>query len=173
MGRANYRSGKAPLKTASELASLLPIPLLLITEGYAHPSFPGSDPAGPALFVSVIASRYDPRMGQLGLPLRIHWKQWQEICVPVLENLSTYRWRGKIKTLGDVLALLQDIVGPTGVVIFDEGDEVGDSLLSTDSVGRLYACDPPGARNTPSGKTATYLALLSSVIFDTADEAGY
>jgi len=173
MYRAQNRDGRAPIKTASELASLLPIPILLVTEGYVHPNFPGTDPSGPALFVNLVASRYDPRITQLGVPCRIHWKQWEDVCVPLLETLSTYRWRGKIKTFGDVLQLLIDIVGPIGDVVYEAGGEVGYSLLAIDSVGRLYACDPPGSRDSPSGKTAGYLSLISKMIYDTAVEEGY
>ena len=173
MGRIDYRGGQAPLRTATELSTVLPIPILMVGEGHAMPSFPKTDRSNPSPVVTVVPSIPDPRFSSLGFPLGVHWTQWNSVAVPVIERLQTYQWRGTIGSLGQTLLVLQDVVGPAGVVAFAEGFTAGSSVVSEESVGRLYACDPPQVRGKPQSKTYAYLANIALIIYQTAVDAGY
>jgi len=173
MGRLERRSGNAQLMTATQLSTKLAVPLLLIVEGYALPSFPSTDRAAPSSGVFVVPSKPDPMFRRVGLPIGVHWQQWNTVAVPVLQNVQTSGWRGKSVSLGDTLNLLLSIVGPDGTVYLEEGTTIGTSLLSSEGRGRLYACDPPQMRGKDQSKTYRYLVELTGLIYRTAISAGY
>lgn len=173
MGRADYRGGIAPIRTASELALLLPIPILMIVEGYARPLFPGSTPAHPSPYVTVVGTRPKKTYPQVtGLPLHVHWTQWQEVVVPILEQVTTSQWRGQVWSFGDLVTLLNNIVGPGGSVVFPVGFEVGFTGFTAQSLGALYACDPGDVARV-GGRIAEYLSAMSGVVYRGAQSAGF
>lgn len=173
MGRADYRGGRAPIRTASELAVLLPIPILMIVEGYAQPLFPGTDRSNPSPFVAVVETRPKKTYPTVvGLPLYIHWTQWRDIVVPLLEQITTSQWRGQNWHFGDLVTLLNNIVGPNGEVFFPVGYEVGFTGFTLDSLGALYACDQ-GDRARVTGRLAEYLQAMSGSVYRDASAAGF
>lgn len=175
MSRAQYRGGKAPIRTAAELALLLPIPLLMIIEGYAQPAFPAGTPAHPSPFVAIIQARVKgtiPTSSVAHLPVFVHEEQWTNVVVPLLQAKTLQEWRGLIWSLGGLVSLLNNIVGPTGEVVFQAGEVIGTSGWSEERVGRLFACDYDD-RSRVSGKLSQYLTLLSGSIYREALAAGY
>jgi hypothetical protein len=102
----------------------------------------------------------------------IHWTQWQDLVVPILEALQTSRWRGVVGELGDLLLLQDSIIGPNGEVVFPAGFEIGFSGFNTDSIGALYACDKHNLERV-NGRVAEYLNAMSGSIFRDAEAAGY
>ena len=173
MGRADYRGGTAPIRTAEELAFLLPIPILMIVEGYARPLFPASNPANPSPYVAVVGTRPKKTYPQVtGLPVYIHWTQWKNIVVPLLEAQATSQWRGQIWNLGDLVVLLNNIVGPNGEIVFPAGFEVGFTGFTLESLGALYGCDPNDVARV-GGRVAEYLTAMSGSVYRDASAAGF
>ena len=145
MGRADYRGGVAPIRTAEELSTLLPIPLYLIVSGLAKPVYPQTSRAHPSPAVGVIAvetlpKSLKPTMSGV-LPIWIHWTQWQDVVVPVMADPSVTDWAGVLKDLGDVLKLLQDVYSPNRTVAYKKGSAVGNAAFSTRTPGGLYRYD--------------------------------
>ena len=169
MGRADYRGGKAPILTADELASLLPIPLFLIISGYAGPIYPKTDRSNPAPAVGIVGIKtlpdsLRPRVNQI-LPVWIHWTQWQAVVAPLISDERVTDWSDVLRDLGDLLNLPADVYGPGGVVAYPEGTEVGNLRNSTRVPGGLYA---------PMRGDAQDLVLqYSSLIREQAEAAGY
>ena len=175
MGRADHRGGQAPLRTASELALLLPVPLLMIVEGYASPSFPNSNRSNPSPAVGIVPTRPKSTYPSPGghYPIFIHWTQWEAVVVPLFQDdVRLAGWRGSHQELGEAVILLNDIVGPTGEVQYPEGLEIGLGQPSKLSLGTLYACDPFD-RGRVGGRTSAYLTGLMGVVYDQATQAGY
>jgi hypothetical protein len=174
MGRADHRGGQAPLRTASELALLLPVPLMMIVGGYASPSFPRSDRSNPSPAVGIVPTKprnsYPTSGGRF--PIYIHWTQWEAVVVPLFQDGRLTVWRGTHQELGEAVILLNDIVGPGGVVQYPLGLDIGISQPSKVSLGKLYACDPFDADRV-GGKTAGYLNALMGMVYDQATQAGY
>lgn len=174
MGRTDYRGGQAPIRTASELAVILPVPLLMIVHGYATVVFPRTDRSNQSPEVAVVSVRskktYPP---PVALPLFIHWKQWEEIVVPLLEDDDRVTgWRGVLKDLGEAVILMNDIVGPDGEIAFQEDTQIGLSVPVRLSLGTLFACDPYDAARF-GGRTGSYLNALAGVIYEKAVSEGY
>ena len=169
MGRADYRGGRAPIRTADELASLLPIPLYLIVSGYAGPIFPKTDRSNPAPAVGVtmnktIPDSLRPQMEGI-LPIWIHWTQWQSVVVPLLNDERVTDWRGILRDLGDLLNLPVDVYGPDGSIVFPSGSEVGNLRYSTTIPGGLYA---------PScGDARSLVGAYSGLVQEAATTAGF
>lgn len=143
MGRADYRAGMAPIRTAGELADLLPIPLLLVVLGYAGPIYPRSDRSNPAPAVGIIGSktisdRVIPNLTQT-LPVWIHWTQWRDVVVPVISDDRISDWSGVLRDLGDLLTLPVDVRGPDGSVTYMKGSPVGNLRYPTNQPGGLFA----------------------------------
>src|SRR3989344_4723307 len=137
--KRDHRGGRAPLRTATELSVLMPIPILLIVDGHAVPLFPGSDRAAPSSYVEVILTRSSSLSPLLKFPLRVNGKQWEEVIYPILSDEVVVGWRGRIAVLGDLITLLNDIVGQDGTTLYAEDDEIGRSQYTKDlGVGRLY-----------------------------------
>lgn len=173
LSNADHRGGIAPIRTAGQLALLLPIPLLLIIEGYAQPLFPGSTPAHPSPYVTIMGTRPKNTFPPLvGLPLHIHYEQWNTVVVPLLAGGTLAQWRGIIQNLGDLIRLLNGIIGPGGILIFPEGFPVGFSAWTEESLGALYACDWNDDQRV-TGKQAEYLVMASAIIFRDARALGY
>jgi hypothetical protein len=165
MPRPEYRGGQAPIRSALELSLLLPIPLMMIVDGYAAPVFPGTNRSNPSPAVGII-----PVKGKTawpppsGLPVYIHWKQWKNIVVPLLGgDLRVSGWRGTLLDLGAAVTLLNDIIGPGGEVVFPAGTEIGLEPPADTSLGKLYACD--FFSRTFGGKTGSYLSNLAGIIY--------
>lgn len=185
---ANYRRGLAPLRSASQLATLLPVPLMMIIEGYAKVLFPGSTPAHPSSWVAIVQTRPkqtfpDSRVSPF--PIYVNGDQWQQVVVPILapvlgqgssgggnSEVPIYRWRGTIGSAGEALELLNDVVGPGGVIAFPEGTEYGASATPTDHVARLYGGDGSDLLRV-GGRTAAYLVEVSALVQGLAEDAGY
>lgn len=158
MSRLDYRGGVAPLRTATELSVLLPVPILMIVEGFARAQFPKTDRSNASPFVRV---RIDNPLGTSSI--HIHWTQWQAVAVPILQAESTSRWRGRVGTLGQLVTLLNAVVGPGGVTVYPVGTAVGSSPIPTDKVGKgLF-----------SEVTDQYLDAMSGEVLRVALAAGY
>ena len=170
MGRADYRGGKAPIRTAVELSQILPVPLFLLIQGYASKVFPTTDRSNPSVVVGVIAGKTIPAtLGPQmigGLPVWIHWTQWRDVVVPLLEDERVTSWKGVLIALGDILNLPVDVYEPNGSVIFNMGDLVGESAGSTKTPSDLYA--------PICGKKAEQLIdQFRLLILEQAQSAGY
>lgn len=142
MGRADYRGGVAPIRTASELSELLPVPMYLLVSGFASPVFPNTGKAKPATKVGIVMNRTFPEFGAQGasriLPVWLHWTQWQNVVVPLLDDGRVTSWKGIIRRLGDLLTLPVPVVGPDGQIVYPEGTEVGYSAISSSQPSPLY-----------------------------------
>mgnify|MGYP000261659555 CR=1 FL=1 len=169
MGRADYRGGQAPIKTADQLASLLPIPLFLIVSGYAGPIYPKTDRSNPAPAVGIIGTKTIPDslkpLASNLLPIWIHWTQWQSVVAPLLDDERVTDWRGTLRDLGDLLDLLVDVYGPNGTIPYPAGTFVGDLRHSTRVPGGLYA--------PRCGDAQELMVQYSSLIHAQASTAGY
>lgn len=168
MGRADYRGGRAPIRTADELAVLLPIPLYLMVSGYAGPIYPMTDRSNPAPAVGIVGSKsipdsLKPQMEGL-LPLWFHWTQWRDVVVPLLNDERVTDWKGVLRDLGDTLNLLVDVYGPDGVT-YPSGSKVGQMRFSTNIPGGLYA--------PPCGDSRALVGSYSSLVYAVAVEAGF
>ena len=176
MGRASYRGGKDSLglKTSRELASILPIPLYRVLTGSAIPVFSNTNVSNPSRVVSVISIR-DPSSLWLKeassglLPLIINGTQWNSVAVPVLEDDRVSSWRGVLKSGGDAVLLLADVIAPDGQVAqtssgipLVSGLEIGVSSPTSSQTGGLFLDD-----------TATFISLMSELILQKAIEVGY
>ena len=169
MGRTDYRGGKAPIKTADELASLLPIPLFLIVSGYAGPIYPKTDRSNPAPAVGIVGIKtlpdsLRPRVNQI-LPVWIHWTQWQSVVVPLMADERVTDWRVVLRDLGDVLSLPVDVYGPDGTIPYEAGATVGDLRSSTRIPGGLYA--------PRCGDALDLVLQYSLLIHEQAESAGF
>ena len=167
MGRADYRGGQAPIRTADELAVLLPVPLYLMVSGYAGPIYPKTDRSNPAPAVGIVGLKtipdsLKPQMVGL-LPLWVHWTQWRDVVVPLLSDERVVDWKGVLRDLGDLLNLPVDVYGPEGVV-YPSGSEVGQLRFSTNIPGGLYA--PSG------GDSRALVGAYSHLIRETASSVG-
>ena len=166
MGRADYRGGRAPIRTASELAVLLPIPLDLMVSGYAGPIFPMTDRSNPAPAVGIVMNKtvpdsLSPQMSGF-LPVWVHWTQWRDVVAPLLNDERVTDWKGVLRDLGDFLNLPVPVYGPGGEVIFPEGESVGSLRFSTRIPGGLYSRDAQSLVDAYGG-----------LIFDAGVSAGF
>jgi hypothetical protein len=147
----------------------------MLIEGYAQAVFPGSTPAHPSPYVAIVLARPKstfPPSQVAGLPLYVAEAQWTNLVVPLLETRTLQEWRGQQWKLGDLVALLNNIVGPNGDIVFSEGMEVGTSGWTEEQIGRLYACDPTD-RARVTGRLSQYLIVLAGIIYRDATAAGY
>lgn len=174
MGQPDYRGGKAPLRTATELALLLPVPIMMIVDGYAQVVFPTTDRSNPSTYVAIVPTK--PKKGYppaTRLPIYVHWTQWENVVVPLFQSDDRLTgWRGTLAELGQAIMLMNNIVGPNGEILFPIGLQIGLGVPSDQSLGRLYACDPFDSQRY-GGKTGGYLTNAMGVIFTKAQEAGY
>jgi hypothetical protein len=161
---------------------------MMIFEGYAKVLFPGSTPAHPSPWVAIVQTRPKtfPDSSPSPFPIYVNGDQWQQVVVPILapvlgqgsssgggnSQVPIYRWRGTIGSVGEALELLNDVVGPGGVIAFPEGTEYGDSATPTDHVARLYGCDGSDLIQV-GGATAAYLVEVSALVQSLAEDAGY
>lgn len=173
MPRPENRGGQAPTRSALELALLLPVPMMMIVDGFAAPTFPTTNRSNPSHAVGIVPVKGKPYWpSPVGLPIYIHWKQWKNVVVPLLQgDPRPTGWRGTLNDLGSAVELLNDIVGPGGNVVIPEGTDLGVDPPSDTSRGKLYACDFFG--RTFGGKTGSYLSNLAGIIFVKATEEGY
>lgn len=167
MGRTDYRVGIAPIRTATQLADLLPTPIYLLIKGYAKPVFPGTDRSNPAVKVGIIGVEHIPdTLPTLrgSLPVWIHWTQWRDIVVPVVEDLRTTWWAGVDPSTGDTVTLARNVLIPQsgGQVEYPAGTPVGTTSHSTAAVGGLYQYE-----------VEQYLEELSGIILARATAQGY
>ena len=167
MGRSDYRNGIAPIRTANQLADLLPIPIFLLIKGYAKAVFPGTDRSNPSVKVGIMGCEPIPDTIPIlrdHLPVWIHWTQWQGVVVPVVDDLRTTWWAGIDPSLGDTLTLAQDVLVPQsgGQVQYPAGTTVGTSGGNTNVVGGLY-----------QDQLSEYLEALSGVVQAKAVAEGY
>ncbi|MBQ73238.1 MAG: hypothetical protein CMJ67_10080 [Planctomycetaceae bacterium] len=167
MARADYRTGIAPVRTATELADLLPIPIFLLLKGHAKPVFPGTDRSNPSVKVGILGIEPIPDTIPTlkgSLPVWVHWTQWQSVVVPVVDDLRTNWWAGVDPSTGDTLTLPTNVLIPQsgGQVQYPAGTVVGTSSHSTAAVGGLYQYE-----------VGPYLQQLSGVIKAQAVAQGY
>jgi hypothetical protein len=150
----------------------------MIVSGYATVVFPRTDRSNPSPAVGIIPIRPKRTFPTpTGLPLYIHWKQWEEIVVPLFEPDETgavqaTSWRGTLEELGHAVTLMNDVVGPDGEVVYPSGFEIGLGVPSERSIGTLYACDPWEASRV-GGRTSGYLNAISGILYSRAAAAGF
>lgn len=175
MPRPENRGGQAPIRSALELSLLLPVPMMMIVDGYAAPTFPRTNRSNPSPAVGIIPVKgkkaWPPPSG---LPVYVHWRQWQNVVVPCLQDDPRVTgWRGTLSgtDLGAAVTLLNDIVSPSGQIVFPSGTNLGVEPPSDTSLGKLYACD--FFSRTFGGKTGSYLSNLAGILFVKATEQGY
>jgi hypothetical protein len=172
MSRFDFRGGISPIKTAEELSVIIPLVVLFIIGGSAQARFPNSDRSSPSPWVAVVIVRVGENPPPRGFPLYIHWTQWERLVVPLLKEAQTSTWRGSLPTFGEILYLLNNIVGPCGEIILPKGEPFGSSPGSHESIGRLYGCDPSDLDRV-GGKTLEYLHNLRERTLSRAKELGY
>lgn len=164
MSRVDYRGGKAPILTADQLALRLAVPLSLVVNGYAGVHYPTTDRSNPSVGVGIMISDQLPtRLQDLAgyLPVWVHWTQWQDIIVPLMQEKRIPNWRGKIISLGDVLRLAHDVFN-SGEVVYEQGTIVGRSAATRAQITSLYRCEE-----------GQYLIALSGIIRGQASAAGF
>ena len=167
MGRTDYRNGIAPIRTATQLADLLPIPLYLLIKGYAKPVFPGTDRSNPAVKVGILGIEHIPdTLPTLrgSLPVWVHWTQWRDVVVPVVADPRTSWWAGVDPSMGDPVTLARNVLTPQsgGQVQYPAGTPVGTTSNSTAAVGGLYQYE-----------VEQYLTELGGLILARATAQGY
>lgn len=86
------RIGRGKLITTAEAETVLSIPVFYILHGRAKPVFPFTDVSSPSGFVLIIRTGDIPRRHISHFPTTVHWKQWQEAVVPVLQD---DRWEAR------------------------------------------------------------------------------
>jgi hypothetical protein len=98
------------------------------------------------------------------LPIWVHWTQWKNVVVPVVDDARTTSWTGINRSTGDTLVLAQDVLIPQsgGEVQFPAGTEVGTSAMSTEAPGGLYMSE-----------VSEYLTQLAGIIRSQAVAEGY
>jgi len=189
MSRADHRGGRAPIRTADELANLLPVPIYLLVAGWATSAFPTTDRSGPSTVVGILPNtRGSYNWADSGrgkdtdfvkdmaavLPVWIHWTQWRDVVVPVVEDPRVISWQGKIKRLGDLLTLPVTVYGPDNEVaeaILD-GDTEPTPLVSGTEIGRS-AITTVVPSNLFVGHLRDYIELMTGIIKAQAVSAGY
>jgi len=167
MARSDYRRGIAPIRTASELADLLPVPVFLLVKGYAKAVFPGTDRSNPAVRVGIMGVEPVPDVIPTlsnSLPVWIHWTQWKNVVVPVVADLRISWWAGVNPGTGDNLTLASDVLIPQsgGQVQYAAGTLVGTSASSTEPTTGLYQYE-----------VEAYLTEISGIIQARATAQGY
>jgi len=178
MGRADYRKGRAPIRSATELAELLPGTIYLLATGLAGPLFPNNGRPAPSLAVKVIPlAELPPALQSLesALPIWVHWTQWENVVVPIMSDARTLQWAKQFspRTVtdgvvvsspdggwGQPLPLPNDVVGPDGEVVYSEGDDAGMARVSLQLPSPLYA-------------SKEYIEAMAGIIQVVAENAGY
>lgn len=174
MGRASYRGGRDSLglKTSRELASILPVPLYRVLTGSAKSVFSNTNVSNPSRIVSIVSVR-EPSLKGISdlyqLPLLINGSQWNSVAVPVLEDPRVSSWRGALKSGGDVVRLLADVIAPNGQIAQNSngvplvsGLDIGTQSPTSSQVGTLFL-----------GETMMFIELISKLILEKSVEAGY
>tara|TARA_R110000824_G_scaffold95253_3_gene229129 strand:- start:346 stop:753 length:408 start_codon:yes stop_codon:yes gene_type:complete len=135
----------------------------MIVQGFALPQFPKTKRSNPSPYVMVQGTQAKPLSAvfdDVRLPVYVHYVQWRDVIVPLLQEESTRQWLGKLWKLGDVVLLLNNIIGPDGEVVFTEGTDIGTTAWTEDSVGQLFS-------------TSEYVPLIQALILRDATAAGY
>ena len=181
MGRESYRRGRAPIRTAAQLAELLPSTIYLLASGFAGPLFPNNGRAAPSLAVKVICRSEPPLFLEhlkAELPLWVHWTQWENVVVPIMADSRTLQWANQFSpqtvtagvaatsasgVWGQPLPLPNNVVGPDGTVVYSEGSDAGMSLVSQQHPSNLYG----------NGMQSEYLRMMAKIVLSVAKNAGY
>ena len=113
-------------KTAEQLSEIIPWIAFLVVGEYVNVMFPGTSPARYARVVKVVGRRPWPSVVPKDLTLYFDGNQWNNVVVPLVQDVQTTGWRGEIPYLpGESVKLLQTIYGPGGSVVASEGEELG------------------------------------------------
>mgnify|MGYP006892408658 CR=1 FL=1 len=145
MSRFDYRGGEAPILTAEQLVSRLTVPVSLLIIGKANVFFPTTNRSNPSVSVLV-------KYGGENV-VKIHWTQWENVIVPVVNDDRLSHWRG---------LLVSGVPGDF---------ETQTSKLRS---GNLYSCDwTESVRQNPSSRHSQYLTQISGIIRQEAQSAGF
>ena len=79
MNRHKIRGGIGAIRTATQLKSVLPVPLLMLVEGHAWVKFPFFTSARPSLGVLVRSATGS---------FWVNRNQWNSVAVPLLEKFA-------------------------------------------------------------------------------------
>jgi hypothetical protein len=164
-----YRFGLAPLRTSGELQQVLPVPVYLWVSGMVGLVYPSTTRANPSEAVGFVATRTLPSwVGQGSLPLYVNGRQWQGVVVPLLQDGRLSAWRGSLAARAS---------SPVRVPVLT-ACEAEDTVVGAQSPtlepgpGFLYGCDWTGGAR-PLGKSGEYLRLLTLLVGEYAEQAGY
>ena len=153
--RSTNRGGLAPLLTATQLGALLPLPLLMVTEGHAVVKFPFSTRATPSLGVLLQAEDFDT--------FWVNYAQWEKVAIPLLEGGQLQSWVGKITDFGSAIKLASAMYGASRTEIFAKGTTIGITTLFESEVSEgLYTDDTTG-----------FLKVVGPLVYKAALAAGY
>jgi len=132
-------------KSAQQLADVIPYVALLIVGGHVNVLFPGSRPSRYSEFVVLSPSKGPyPSVVPEGLSLFFDGEQWNDLVVPLLQEVQTSGWRGNLPGVaGETVKLLQAIYGPGGTLVAAEGTPLG-TLPGSEVAqpGPLYQPEP-------------------------------
>ena len=103
MNRHKIRGGIGAIRTATQLKSVLPVPLLMLVEGHAWVKFPFFTSARPSLGVLVRSATGS---------FWVNRNQWNSVAVPLLEGGTLASWRGRIQDFGSAITLANAVYGP-------------------------------------------------------------
>ncbi len=166
MSRADYRSGRAQLRTAAELSEILPGVIYLLATGRCAAFFPNKNRAHPVPGVVVKSIQTIPlrlRYMEDALPLWFHWTQWRDVVVPVMNDARVVAWLGKPTQRGRPLTLPVDVYGPGGTLIYAKGTSSGTGVVTHQPTGAgIYV-----------GHTDEYLGDMGKIVLGVATTAGY
>lgn len=172
------RFGRAPLRTPSQLAEILPVPVYLYFSGYVSLVYPSSTRAAPSDAVGFQPIRPLPSwVTTNAFPLWINGRQWENTVVPILKDPRLARWRARLGPVPTSPVRLPATVTPPpslrtpGVcnepAVLDGVELITGAIIgqgiNLDFVGRLYGCDWSDVKRS-QGRAHEYLTLLHGVV---------
>lgn len=172
MGFYGLRGGNAPMRTATELSSVLKGPLYLVLTGKVMAVFPDTGRAAPSRrvgFRAVLPMADDATL--LASGTWINWKQWNEVVVPLFEDQRVTAWFGTLGgDSGDDVVLPRDVYVPGG-----SGEIATTSGGTVLSEGTVVGTKTPTQREVSPMFTSSdeYVEALGGLILHYAQAAGY
>jgi hypothetical protein len=113
---------KSYYRDSQELAEIVPVVVYLLVNELVVTVFPNSRPSRPSELVELSPRKVIPGEFRPLFPIRVDGEQWNNVVVPVLRDIQTYGWSGKIIPLAEFLSLLQDVYGPGGATLYSKGE---------------------------------------------------
>jgi len=133
---------KTYYRDSQELSEIVPVVVYLLVNELVVTVFPNSRPSRPSEWVELSPTKVIPDGFRSLFPIRFDGEQWNNVVVPVLRDIQTYGWSGKIIPLAEFLSLLQDIYGPGGATLYSKGEVWGLSSPTQKQPGETYEKAP-------------------------------